>query len=190
VAAVSEHTGAVDPCEVVEHPALLEGMPRFGKSVLYGRRLKAREGFPMKRHVISALGLLLFFTMPVLAQEHYTEGPVWEVTLIRVKPAQMDAYLTSLREKSKPFYEELKKQGLILDYKYFFNTTKHDPQDWDIAVSLEFKNFGAMDGIDAKEEVIRDKIFGSKQAAHEVAEKRSEIREVVSTILMREVNLK
>ena len=34
----------------------------------------------------------------VTAQEHYTEGPVWRVSLIRVKPNKMDEYLTSLRQ--------------------------------------------------------------------------------------------
>ena len=40
-------------------------------------------------------GAILFFALQAFAQEHYTEGPIWQVTLIRVKPTQMDAYLTS-----------------------------------------------------------------------------------------------
>src|SRR5436309_5165632 len=40
-----------------------------------------------------ALACLLLFVTAAAAQEHYTEGPVWRVTLVRVKPAQMDAYL-------------------------------------------------------------------------------------------------
>ena len=43
------------------------------------------------------LGLILLFALQGFAQEHYTEGPIWQVTLIRVKPTQMDAYLTTLR---------------------------------------------------------------------------------------------
>ncbi len=144
----------------------------------------------MKKHATVVFGLLLFFALQAFAQEHYTEGPVWEVTLIRVKPTQNDAYLTSLRAKTKPVLEEEKKQGLILDYKLFFNQTRHDPQDWDIALAILFKNFGALDGLDAKGEAIRDKIFGSKQAAQQVGEKRVEMREVISTMLLREVTLK
>ena len=37
-------------------------------------------------------------------------------SLIRVKPTKMDAYLTSLRQATKPFIEEQKKQGVIVDY--------------------------------------------------------------------------
>ena len=144
----------------------------------------------MKRYTVSAVGLVLFFTLQAFAQEHFTEGPVWQVTLIRIKPNQQDAYLTSLRERSKPLLDEQKRQGLIMDYKVFFNTTKHDPQDWDLALSVQYKNFGALDGLTAKGEAIRDKIFGSKQAALQVGEKRVEMREIVSTMILREVTLK
>jgi hypothetical protein len=147
-------------------------------------------GFFMKKYTVPALAVTLLFALQAFAQEHYTEGPIWQVTLIRVKPTQMDAYLTTLRSSTKPLYEEMKKEGLILDYKVFFNTTKHDPQDWDMAISVEYKNFAALDGLTAKNEVIRDKILGSKQAAQQIGEKRVDMREIVSTMILREVNLK
>lgn len=144
----------------------------------------------MKKHGIGTLGLLLFFTLQAFAQEHYTEGPVWQVSLIRVKPTQFDAYLTSLRQGSKPLLDEQKRQGLILDYKFFLNTTKHDPDDWDISLAVQYKNFAALDGLAAKNEAIRDKILGSKQAAQQLGEKRVEMREIVRTMTLREVTLK
>lgn len=144
----------------------------------------------MKKYAIGIVSLLFFFVLPVLAQEHYSEGPVWQVTLVRVKTNQMDAYLTSLQAGTKPLLEEEKKQGVILDYKIFLNTTKHDPQDWDIALGIQYKNFAALDGLTAKGEAVRDKILGSKQAAQQLGEKRVDMREVVSTMLLREVNLK
>jgi hypothetical protein len=144
----------------------------------------------MNNQLLKIFGLLLLCAMPALAQEHFTEGPIWQVSLIRVKPTQIDAYLTSLQEKSKPFLEEQKRQGLIADYKWFFNQTRHDAKDWDMALAVEYKNFAALDGQTAKQEAIRDKIFGSKQAAQQVGEKREEIREIVEVILMREIMLK
>jgi hypothetical protein len=144
----------------------------------------------MKKYSASFLGLVLLFALQTFAQEHYTEGPVWQVTLIRVKPTQMDAYLTSLRANTKSIYDEMKKEGLILDYKVFLNTTKHDPQDWDIAVGVQYKNFGALDGLTAKGETIRDKVLGSKQAAQQIGEKRVDMREIVSIMTLREVTLK
>ena len=88
-------------------------------------------------------GLLIFllFLAPALfAQEHYTEGPVWRVQLIRVKPNQMDAYLSSLRQSTKPLIEEQKKAGVVMDYKIFLKETKNTPEDWDICVAVEYKN--------------------------------------------------
>ena len=144
----------------------------------------------MKKKAVVILALSLFFTLQAFAQEHYTEGPIWQVTLIRVKPTQMDAYLTSLRSGTKSLYDETKKEGLIQDYKVFLNTTKHDPQDWDIAIGVLYKNFAALDGLTAKNEAIRDKILGSKQAALQLGEKRVDMREIVSTMILREITLK
>jgi hypothetical protein len=134
--------------------------------------------------------LLLCLAPALFAQEHYTEGPVWRVELIRVKPTHMDEYLTSLRQSTKPLIEEEKRQGVIMDYKVFFKESKHDPQDWDICVAIEYKNHAAMDGLGAKGESVRDKILGSKQAGQQLGEKRAEIREIISSELLQEIFLK
>jgi hypothetical protein len=137
------------------------------------------------------LSILLLFLAPALfAQEHYTEGPIWRVQLIRVKPTQLDAYLTSLRQSTKPLIEEEKKQGVIMDYKIFLKETKNNPEDWDICVAIEYKNHAAMDGLTAKGEAARDKILGGKQAAQQLGEKRAEIREIISSELLQEIFLK
>ena len=136
------------------------------------------------------VAFLLLLAPAVLAQEHYTEGPVWRVSLIRVKPTQMDAYLTSLRQSSKPILEAQKKDGTIMDYKFFLKETKHSPEDWDVCLAIEYKNHAAMDGLPATAELLRDKILGGKQPAQQLAEKRAEIREVISSELLQEIILK
>ncbi len=137
------------------------------------------------------LSLFLLLLAPgLLAQEHYTEGPVWRVSLIRVKPTHMDDYLTMLQNSTKPFYEEAKRQGIIVDYKVFLKETKASPEDWDICVAVQLKNHAAIDGLDAKMEAVRDKVLGGKQQAHQLAEKREEIRETVSLEVMEEIMLK
>jgi hypothetical protein len=133
---------------------------------------------------------LLLLAPALFAQEHYTEGPIWRVQLIRVKPNQMDAYLTSLRQSSKPLIEEQKRQGMIMDYKVFLKETKNNPEDWDICVAIEYKNHAALDGLAAKGEAARDKILGGKQAAQQLGEKRAEIREIISSELLQEIFLK
>ena len=137
------------------------------------------------------LAVLLLLLAPALfAQEHYTEGPIWRIQLIRVKPTHMDEYLTSLRKSTKPMIEEEKRQGLILDYKVFFKETKNNPEDWDICVAIQFKNYAALDGLAAKGEAVRDKILGGKQPAQQLSEKRAEIREIISSELLEEIFLK
>lgn len=137
------------------------------------------------------LAVFVLLVAPSLfAQEHYTEGPIWRVQLIRVKPTQMDAYLTSLRKSTKPLIEEEKKQGMIVDYKVFLKETKNNPEDWDICVAIEYKNHAAMDGLAAKAEMARDKILGGKAPAQELGEKRAEIREIISSELLQEIFLK
>jgi hypothetical protein len=139
------------------------------------------------------LGLLMLWAVlvpVVLAQEHYTEGPVWRVQLIRVKPNKMDAYLASLRQATKPLIEEEKKQGLVTDYKVFLKQTKNGPEDWDICVAIQYKNWAALDGATAKAEGVRDKILGGKQQGQELGEKRQEIREIITSDLLQEIYLK
>lgn len=136
------------------------------------------------------VAFLLLLAPALLAQEHFTEGPIWRVQLIRVKPTHMDAYLTSLRQSTKPLLDEQKRQGTIMDYKIFLKETKNNPEDWDICVATEFKNHAALDGLAAKGEAVRDKILGGKQPAQQLAEKRAEIREIVSSELLQEIYLK
>jgi hypothetical protein len=134
--------------------------------------------------------LLLCLAPALFAQEHYTEGPIWRVTLVRVKPTHMDEYLTSLRQSSKPLLEEEKRQGMVMDYKIFLKETKSNPEDWDLCLAVEYKNHAAMDGLAAKGEMVRDKILGSKQAGQQLGEKRQEIRETISSELLQEIFLK
>jgi hypothetical protein len=143
----------------------------------------------MKR-ITGLLLFLLFFVPLTFAQEHYMEGPIWRVTLIWVKPTHMDEYLASLRKTLKPMVEEEKRQGMIVDYKIFFKETQNGPDDWNICTAVEYKNYGAMDGLAAKGEMVRDKILGGKEPAQQQSEKRQEIREIVSSDLLEEVFLK
>jgi len=135
--------------------------------------------------------LLLLPFSPVLAQDQYTEGPVWDITYVRTKPDQRDAYLTSLKENTVPILEEEKKEGLVLDYKILNNLTQKDPHDWDLASAVQYRNFAALDGVEIKELEIRNKMFGSKKAAEEtLVQKRVEMREVVSVALYQEMKMK
>ena len=136
------------------------------------------------------LCLVCAFGMQALAQEHYTEGPVWRVVLWKVHPGKMNAFLTDARQNFKPIYEEWKKQGMIVDYKMYLNSAPSGAQDWDVAFAFQVKNFAALDGFTAKAEEVGNKHYGSKESRVGAFEKRAEWAEVVSSRLMREVMLK
>jgi hypothetical protein len=151
---------------------------------------KSLSGDHSMKTIYRLVAFLLLLAPAVLAQEHYTEGPVWRVSLVRVKPTQMDAYLTSLQQSSKPLLEQEKRDGTIMDYKLFLKETKHSPEDWDVCLAIEYKNHAAMDGLAAKGEIARDKILGGKQQGQQLSEKRAEIRELISSELLEEIILK
>lgn len=142
------------------------------------------------RKLAYALLFALLFALQAFAQEHYTEGPVWQLTTIRVKPGHMNDYLTSLRLQMKPFWEEAKRQGAVMDYKMFLKETKHNPDDWDVALAVLYRNHAQLDGLAEKLETVRDKVAGSKQAAIQANEKRGESREVLSLDSLQEITLK
>ena len=142
------------------------------------------------RKLTWTLAFVVLFALQGFAQEHYTEGPVWSVTTIRVKPGHFDDYMTALRHNIKPFWEEAKREGVVMDWKVFLKQTRSSPQDWDIALAVLYKNHAQMDGQTAKFEAIRDKMLGGKTAALQANEKRGEIREAISTELVQEIMLK
>jgi hypothetical protein len=47
----------------------------------------------------------------------YTEGPVWQITMVKTKYGMGDEYLKGLAKTFKTTLEEAKKEGLVMDYK-------------------------------------------------------------------------
>jgi hypothetical protein len=130
----------------------------------------------------------LLTTLPSRAQNpNYDVGPVWRVTYFHLKPGQGEAFWKDFRENLKPVYDAVKKEGMISDYKVWTNVTTDGPNDWDVAVGLQFPNWAALDQIDAKAATISAKHYGSREAMIEAGQKRNGIREVVMSKLAHEV---
>jgi hypothetical protein len=130
-----------------------------------------------------------------VAQEHFTEGPVWECSSYRTKPGQFDSYMKYLRTNFIPTTDEGKKQGLILDRKMFVKAPS-SPHDWDVLICTLFPSFGkAMDYSASDEDkwkAIEAKHYKTTDEAkqREMSAKRFEMREFLGTEFVREVNLK
>jgi len=109
--------------------------------------------------------------------------------MVKTKAGMTDDYLKALAKIYKSTNDEMKKQGLIMDYKILIGNDA-TPQDFDILLMTEFKNMAAFDGLREKADPIADKILGSEDARRQGAIKRMEIREIMGNKLMREVTLK
>ena len=119
----------------------------------------------MRRMIL--LALVFCFCLvgrEVKAQENFTEGPIWRVTLVKIKPGKTTDFWTDLRKNLKPVYEEYKKDKLITDYAVYVKSTRENEGDWDVAVALQYANFAALDGLAARTDPITLKIYGSREA--------------------------
>lgn len=148
----------------------------------------------MKRLCLAAV--LSCLVAPVaFAQEHFTEGPVWECNAYRTKQGHFDDYMKYLRQNFLPQGQEAKKAGLILDQKVYLHTPAN-PTDPDVLVCTLHANYAkALDfdaADDAKAKDIAAKFFktGDEQKQREMSSRRFEFRDFMGTSYYREVSLK
>jgi hypothetical protein len=142
----------------------------------------------MRKLFWAPLFAMLLSALSMYAQSpNYDVGPVWRVTYYHIKPGQSEAFWKDIRENLKPVYADLKKEGLINDYKMWLNDTTDHPGDWDVALGTLYPNYAALDAIDAKAATIVAKHYGSRDAMIEAGKKRGDLREVVASKLAREV---
>jgi hypothetical protein len=145
----------------------------------------------MKKYLIGAAmaALMTAWAGPAQAEAPYTEGSVWQVTMVHTKPGMSDDYLKGLAKNLKTTLEEQKKQGLILSYKILLGEAA-TPGDFDIVNMVEYANMAALDGLREKTDPIATKLIGNEDQQRQSAMKRAEIREIVGSKLMREITLK
>ena len=143
----------------------------------------------MRKTLLATVFVTVFLTaFPAFAQNpNYDPGPVWRVTYYHIKPGQGDALWKDFREHTKPILEEFKKAGLISDYKTFTNPVTDHPGDWDVALSISYPNYAALDQLATKGATIVAKHFGSRDAALERGKKLNDVFEVIASHLAREV---
>jgi hypothetical protein len=136
-----------------------------------------------------ALGVMGAGLLRAQSDAPYTEGPVWTITMVKTKAGMSDDYLKALAKIYKSTNDEMKKQGIIMDYKVLIGNDA-TPQDFDILLMVEYKNMAAFDTLREKTDPIADKIIGNEDVQRQGAIKRMEIREIMGNKLMREVTLK
>ena len=138
---------------------------------------------------LAALSLGIASVCSAQSDAPYTEGPIWNITMVKAKYGMGDEYLKGLAKTLKVSLEEAKKQDLILDYKILLGTAA-TPQDFDILLMVESKNMAALDNAREKFDPIARKTVGTPDEQRGMAVKRLDIREIMGSKLMREITLK
>jgi hypothetical protein len=149
----------------------------------------------MKRFALLTATLLLC-ALAAQAQTQdraVTNGPVWSITEFRFKPNKRADYMNFVREHRVPVLMEWKRQGLIVDYKFYFNPTTMGPQEPELVEAVLYRNFGEMlDGDEARGKKFQDitlKHYGSEENRRKVFEELASLREVLRRYILREMTI-
>jgi hypothetical protein len=120
----------------------------------------------------------------------YTEGPVTNVSYVTLKPGMFNTYLKFLASTYKPLMEQLKRQGIVLDYKVYSTNESHNPSEPDLLLTVTYKNMAALDGLAERMDAVAEKLLGSRQKRDEAAVSRESMRQVTGNRILRELILK
>jgi hypothetical protein len=145
----------------------------------------------MKKFIMIAVGGTFLVAALCRGQSDapYTEGPIWQITMVKTKPGMSDDYLKGIAKTFKGTFDEAKKQNLIMDYKVLIGDSANG-QDFDILLMTESKNMASLDNSREKFDPIARKVQGDLDQQRATQVKRLEIRDIVGSKLMREVTLK
>ncbi len=140
---------------------------------------------------VLATALLLTMATQSIADEarRYSDGPVINVSYIKIKPGMFDAYMKWVATDRKTLMDEYKKAGVILDWRVY-NAQARSPNEPDIILTVTYKNMAAFDGLDDRQDAILAKVAGSLDKANAASIKREEMREVLGSELIRELVIK
>ena len=120
---------------------------------------------------------------------HYNDGPVVNVAAIRTVDGHFDDYMQWLATTWKKQEEAGKKAGLILSYRVLLVEAR-SPNDPDVYLVTEFKNWGALDGLGGKLDAVSTQVEGSLEKANQSEVDRGKIRTVLGSQTMQTAELK
>jgi len=129
-------------------------------------------------------------TTPVYADgRDWNDGPVINVSSIRTVDGHFDDYMHWLATTYKKQQEAAKKAGLITSYRVIVIEPR-GPNEPDILLVTEFKDWAALDHLGSKLDQISAQIEGSVEAAAKSEVDRAKIRTVLGSRTQQEALLK
>jgi hypothetical protein len=142
---------------------------------------------------IGVIGLVLsaaIFSTTVYADgRNYNDGPVVEISSIRTVDGHFDDYMQWLATNWKKQEEAAKKAGLITKYQVLV-AQPQGPNDPDIYLIVEYKNWAALDGLGGKFDAVTAQVEGSIEKANQSEVDRAKIRIVLGAKTVQVAELK
>jgi hypothetical protein len=135
--------------------------------------------------------LLCVLSFPLSAQDRsYTEGPVMEVTAVKIKDGQFDNYMKHLQTQYKRVMDAQKDAGIILGYT-IYSADPRRPEDPDLYLTVVYPNMAAFDGLRDRSESVSSKVTGQNTTqANTAFADRGKMRQILGSQLIRELKLK
>ena len=130
----------------------------------------------MIRHLATgALGALALCAATTASAEQYVdytpESGLWDINAIDVDPNHIDDYLVGLKQSQVPFFEILKKRGMIDAYKFVVRNgyVKNSPS---VLIMVHYTSIAAMAPDKARDQAIDKEVraaFSKEQGDAAVA---------------------
>ena len=135
------------------------------------------------------LSAAIFSTTVHADGRNYNDGPVVEISSIRTVDGHFDDYMQWLATNWKKQEEAAKKAGLITKYQVLV-AQPQGPNDPDIYLIVEYKNWAALDGLGGKFDAVTAQIEGSVEKANQSQADRAKIRTVLGAKTVQVAELK
>lgn len=144
----------------------------------------------MKAFVRFGFALVLTaVTVSGMAQANFNYDSVYRVTKYRILPGK-DADFYKAFAWAPKVLEAEKAAGIVLDYRILHSVNFEGPDKWDVMLVIQFKNMAVLDTNAAQAAPIVAKVYGSPEKQAEVGKLREASTEIVSSELMRGIQLK
>jgi hypothetical protein len=142
--------------------------------------------------ICASAALLALSTLTTTAYadgRDWNDGPVVTVSSIRTVDGHFDDYMHWLATTYKKQQEAAKKAGVITGYRVFVIEAR-GPNDPDILLVTEFKNWAALDRLGGKLDAVSTEVEGSLEKANQSEVDRAKIRTVLGSRTQQEALLK
>lgn len=144
---------------------------------------------PLLCAAAALVGLSSLSTLAYADGRDWSDGPVINVASIRTVDGHFDDYMHWLATTYKKQQEAAKKAGLITGYRVLVIEAR-GPNDPDVLLVTEFKNWAALDNLGSKFDKVSTEIEGSVEAAAQSERDRAKIRTVLGSRTEQEAILK